>query len=65
MGRSDNISQGWQVALPILAFFLGASLLVYDGILDPPADAVTSGFGLILTGLGPAALIDLIRKERP
>lgn len=64
MGKDDEISAAWQVALPILAFLLGASLLVYDGILDPPADAITSGFGLILTGLGPAALIDVIRRDR-
>lgn len=62
--ENHKISRAWHIAVPILAFGLGASLLVYDGILDPPADAITSGFGLILTGLGPVGLIDLIRRDR-
>lgn len=64
MEDSDAIARAWKALLPILAFLVGASLLIYDGIISPPADAVTSGFGLILTGLGPAAAIDLIRGRQ-
>lgn len=64
--RSENIAFAiavlWKSAFPIICFLVGASLLIYDGIIDPPSDATTSGIGLVLAGLGPAGLIDVIRK---
>lgn len=53
----------WKLASTILAFLVGVSILVFDAIINPPADPVTSGIGLVLTGLGPAAALDLLRGK--
>ena len=52
----------WKLASTILAFTVGIAILIFDGVIQPPSDPVTSGIGLILTGLGPAAALDVLRK---
>lgn len=49
---------------PIIGFFLGVGLIVFDNVFDPPGEiSGTSGIGLICAGLGPAGLLDLLRKS--
>lgn len=53
----------WQLIASILGFFAGIALLIFDGIIQPPSDPVTSGFGILLTGLGPAAVKDYLDRR--
>lgn len=65
MTETSNVAlwaERWKLASTILAFLVGVSILIFDAVIQPPADPVTSGFGLILTGLGPAAALDYLRK---
>lgn len=52
----------WKLAASIIGFWVGILIIVFDAIIQPPADPVSSGIGFVLTGLGPAAALDVIRK---
>lgn len=58
----ERIALWWRTIFPILAFLVGATLLLYQGILAKSASPTIIGVGLVLAGLGPAGLIDVIRK---
>lgn len=68
-GRSPvtpaNVAEWWRLTATILAFLVGIAIIVFDAVIQPPADPVTSGFGLVLTGLGPAAALDYLRRGAP
>lgn len=58
----EKVALWWRTIFPIAAFGLGASLLLYQGIIAREASPTIIGVGLVLAGLGPAGLIDVIRK---
>lgn len=58
----EKIALWWRTIFPILAFSIGATLLLYQGIFAPTTSPTIIGVGLVLAGLGPAGLIDVIRK---
>lgn len=61
---SALVAEWWKVLFPIIGFFLGVGLIVFDNVFDPPGEiSGTSGIGLICAGLGPAGLLDLLRKS--
>lgn len=58
----EKVAMWWRTIFPIAAFAVGACLLLYQGILAKSASPTIIGVGLVLAGLGPAGLIDVIRK---
>lgn len=63
--HAELVSLWWRTIFPIAAFIVGAVLIVYDGLIDPPSDATTSGVGLVAMGLGPFGLFDIFgRREK-
>lgn len=58
----EKVALWWRTIFPIAAFSIGAVLLVYQGIFAQSASPTIIGVGLVLAGLGPAGLIDVIRK---
>lgn len=61
--RTAILAERWKLAASVIGFWVGISIFVWNGLLNPPIDPVTGGFALTLTGLGPAAIIDYLRKE--
>lgn len=57
--HAELVALWWRTIFPIAAFVIGALLIIYDGLIDPPSDATTSGVGLIAMGIGPFGLLDL------
>lgn len=53
----------WRLIASIVGFWVGIIIFVFDAMIQPPADPVTSGFALVLTGLGPAAAIDFLKSK--
>lgn len=58
----EKVALWWRTLFPICAFSIGGLLLVYQGIFAAHASPTIIGVGLVLAGLGPAGLIDVIRK---
>lgn len=58
----EKVALWWRTIFPIAAFCVGACLLLYQGIVASNASPTIIGVGLVLAGLGPAGLIDVIRK---
>lgn len=47
---------------PIAAFATGAVILIYNGVIAAHPSGVAFGVGMVLAGIGPAGLVDVIRK---
>lgn len=58
----EKVALWWRTIFPIAAFCMGSVLLIYQGIFAKQASTTIIGVGLVLAGLGPAGLIDVIRK---
>lgn len=58
----EKLALWWRSVFPIAAFCMGGVLLLYQGIFAKHASPTIIGVGLVLAGLGPAGLIDVIRK---
>lgn len=58
----EKVALWWRTIFPIGAFAIGGILLVYNAAFVHPPSNITYGVGLILAGLGPAGLIDVIKK---
>lgn len=58
----EKVALWWRTIFPIVAFTIGAVLLLFQGIVAKHASPTIIGVGLVLAGLGPAGLIDVIRK---
>lgn len=58
----EKVALWWRTIFPIAAFCMGGVLLLYQGIFAKEASPTIIGVGLVLAGLGPAGLIDVIRK---
>lgn len=58
----EKVALWWRTLFPILAFSIGGCLLLYQGIFAQNTSPTIIGVGLVLAGLGPAGLIDVIRK---
>ena len=50
----ETIASYWRVVVPIIAFFLGGFIVVYDIVIEPPIDQTTSIIGVVIAGFGPA-----------
>lgn len=57
----EKVALWWRTIFPICAFGIGAVILVVN-MLRPNPSGITYGVGLVLAGLGPAGLIDVIKK---
>ncbi len=53
----------WKLLIAIGAGLLGLAIVISDALLHPPADPTTSGFGVLLMGLVPAAAADILRGK--
>lgn len=57
----ETITLLWRAILPIACFILGGALLIYTATAASPSPIVIAA-GLVLVGLGPAGLLDVIKK---
>lgn len=58
----ERLALWWRTLFPIFSFAIGGTLLLYQGIFAGSTSPTIIGVGLVLAGLGPAGLIDVIRK---
>jgi hypothetical protein len=57
----EKVALWWRTVFPIGAFLVGVVLLLSNSLRANPS-GITYGVGLVLAGLGPAGLIDVIKK---
>lgn len=57
----EKVALWWRTIFPIAAFTVGALILLYEATRKQQSSTMI-GVGLVLAGLGPAGLIDVIRK---
>lgn len=58
----ELIALWWRTLFPICAFFGGLGILVVEAVFPSLRSNAMIGVGLVMAGLGPAGMIDVIRK---
>lgn len=55
----------WKLLIVVAAGILGLAIVISDALLHPPIDPATSGLGVLLMGIVPAAAADALRGRNP
>lgn len=58
----ERIALWWRTLFPICSFGGGVGILAIEALFPSLRSNAMIGVGLVLAGLGPAGLIDMIRK---
>ena len=53
-----------QLLVPVLSFLLGAGLIIFDSVIEPPTEYLPLAGGITLIGLAPAWLHDFVGRGK-